>query len=472
MSGIQGLTGVTLAAFVLAAGGPVLAAEVRVTKSIGSSLTYTDNVDLSPDDRREAALITTIEPAATVSVDGNRLDLLFAGSVGLQHFSNDNSFEIDQNLRGDATAELWEDWLFLDLGASSSRQLIDPESRVSASDTRRGDRESVTVLEASPYLAHSFGNWADGELRYRRIQTFSEESGDSVQDEQRLQLDSGTRFTRTRGGLLLEHVRDETEDDGDASRRNFDNGDLERSTVELSGQYAMWRRFSLTGVGGYDEIDTESSRDLSGPFYQFGFDTRPGPRSEFALAVGQRYGGLWITGDFRYDLTERLTLSGSIDRVLESTTDRVADRRRDNVLDPITGDLVTEDLDEDSENGVALTWRGDVGLQGVYGRNVLNLDLIYIDRKFDTRSDTTYGLRGGWTRELSRRWSSELAGFARHVDGDVTSSETFGAQASLDYLIYTNTVIRFGVSHTERYASNPNDEYTENTAFIGGRLRF
>jgi uncharacterized protein (PEP-CTERM system associated) len=472
VSATQGLTGVTLAAFVMAAGSPVLAAEVLVTKSIGSSLTYTDNVELAPDDRREAALITTVEPAATVSVDGNRLDLLFAGSLGLQHFSHDNSFQLDQNLRGEATAELWEDWLFLDLGASSSRQLVDPESRVSASDTNRGDRESVTVLEASPYLAHSFGNWANGELRYRRIQTYAGESGDSVQDEQRFELGTGTRFTRTRGGLLLEHVRDETEDEGDDRRRDFDNGDLERSTAQLSGQYAVWRRFSLTGVGGYDKIEAETSRDLSGPFYQFGFDTRPGPRSEFALAVGERYGGLWITGDFRYDLTERLTLNGSINRVLESTTDRVAERRRDNVLDPITGELVTEDLDDDSENGVAVTWRGDVGLQGVYGRNVLNLDLIYIDREFDTRSDTTYGLRGAWTRELSRRWSSQLSGFARHVDGDPTSSDTFGAQAALDYLIYTNTVIRFGVSHTERYASDPNDEYTENTAFVGGRIRF
>ncbi|MEX0758939.1 MAG: TIGR03016 family PEP-CTERM system-associated outer membrane protein [Tistlia sp.] len=449
---------------------PAAAADVRVTKSIGSSLTVTDNVDLAPDGEEEGALITSVSPSASVIVDGNRLDLLFSGTVALRHFSNDDSFLVDQNVLGAATAELWEDWLYLDLEGSSSRQLLEPASRVSASGSGRGDRESVTVLEASPYLAHSFGNWADGELRYRRIETFAG-SGDTTQEEQRLELQSGSRFTRTQGALLLEHIRDE----GDSDDDGFASDDLERSTAMVSGKYAAWRQFSPTAKLGYDEIDSESSRDLSGPFYQVGFDSRPGPRTEFSIGVGQRYGGLWVEGDFAHEITPRLTLTGAINRVLESNTDRRRDRRRENVFDPVTGELVIgpgpEDLIEDSQSGVAVTWRGDVGLSGLYGRNALNLGFVYIDREFDTRSETTYGLTGLWSRQLSRTWSSRLSGFATHVD-DEDSTNTFGAQASLDYLIYTNTVISFGVSHTQRHASEESDEYTENTAFVAGRLRF
>lgn len=443
------------------------AADVRVTKSVGSSVTVTDNVDLEPDEDKEAAVITTVGPSATVTVDGNRLDLVFAGGVALQHFSNDNSFQIDQNVRGSATAELWDDWLFLDLDGSTRRQLVDSGSRVTASSSGRGDRETVTVLEASPYLAHSFGNWADSELRYRHTEAFSDTT-DSSQDEQSFRLDSGSRFTRTAGALLAEHVRSES--DSDSSSR-FADDEFERTTGQLSGQYALWRRFSLTGLAGYDEIDAESSRDLSGPFYQFGIDTRPGPRTEFALAIGKRYDDLWITGDFRHDITERLSLTGSINRVLETTTDRLADRQRGNVLDPVTGELVTEDLEDDSEEGVAVTWRGDLGLEGIYGRNVLNVDLIYVDRQFDTDSDTTYGLRGGWSRQLSRLWSSRLTGFATHVDDEPTTN-TVGARLAFDYALYQNAVLSFGVSRTQRFSSREADEYTENTAFVAGRLSF
>lgn len=453
-------------ALVLAGGGPALAADVLVTKSIGSTVEVTDNVDLEPDEDKQASIVTRIGPAATVSVDGNRLDLLFAGSLGLLHFSHDNSFQIDQNLRGVANAELWEDWLYLDLSGSSTRQLVDQQSRVSAADSARGDRESVTVLSASPYLAHSFGNWAVGELRYRRTQTFSQTT-DSTQDEQRFELATGTRFTRTRGAVLLEHITDESESENPAGDDEF-----ERTTGQLSGQYALWRRFSVTGVAGYDEIDTESSRDLSGPFYQFGIDTRPGPRTEFALAIGQRYDGLWVTGDFGYEITERLILTGEINRVLETTTDRLSDRRRGEVVDPITGELVTEDLDEDAEEGVAVTWRGNLGLQGLYGRNTYDLNFIYVEREFETTSDTTYGLRGAWTRELSRRWSSRLSGFANQSDDEDRNNTTVGARAALDYEIYQNAVLSFGVSRTQRFSEEEGDEYTENTAFVTGRLRF
>ncbi len=451
---------------------PAGAAEIRFTKGMQSSVTVTDNVDLAPEGSEEAAIVTSAGPTAQLTVDGNRLDLLFAGSLQLQHFSNDNAVRLDQNLRGSATAELWEDWLYLDLEGSSSRQLTEPDSRVSASDSSRGDRESVTVLEASPYLAHNFGNWAEGELRYRRTQTFSGgDSGDSVQDEQIFRLESGTRFTRTRLGLLLERI-DEESDDGDGpTGLQDDNDDVERSTAELAGQYAVWRRFSVTGTAGYDKVESSDDRDLGGPFYMLGFDTRPGPRSEFALGVGERYGGLWVEGDFSYDITERLTLTGEIDRILETGTDRLSDRRRGRVVDPVTGELVTEDLNEDDQDGLAVTWRGTIGLDGVYGRNTFNLDLLYVDRQFEDSSDTTYGLRGGWTRQLSRRWSTRLSGFATRVDGEPQTT-TVGAQLSLDYLVYTNTIIAVGVSRTERFADQPGDEYTENTATVIGRIRF
>ena len=111
---------------------PAAAADVRITTSVGSSVTATDNVDLEP--HNQAGLIWTNSASLDVSSTGARFKGALDYSLNIEStFSDHTDADVFNDLAALGTFEVVPDIFFIQGRAFAGQQLGRSNGRVSAS---------------------------------------------------------------------------------------------------------------------------------------------------------------------------------------------------------------------------------------------------------------------------------------------------------------------------------------------------
>ena len=473
-----------------------LAGDWRVQPYAIGRITYTDNVDLAPDDRKENALITEAGPGLTFEADTARLQAAAEGSVVYQRTSlNQHENDLRADLQGTATAEWVENLFWTDAVASVSQQTIDSSRGTSASVSNDASTQTVQSYQLSPYLTNRFGRTLFTELRYRGTATLIEEDDDtgdtrlrtgsdasnSLEHELSLTARSGPRFDRYSWSATALASELTFEDGGGAGVG--DGSDQSRREVVMRNRYAISQSFALIGDIGYQKLESDDGSDsFEAPLYAAGFQWTPSPDTSVEATYGQRNDNLTLELDARHAVSARTTLTASYQQEVATGQQRVANRAR--AFDPDTpardarGEISLSD-------DTTLSETAQIGAQTRFGRNTFALTGTYRTVQEDVEDGETneesIGADLTFTRPLSRTVTfSSFAGY-EYVEfddlngiapGGTVEDDTYRAGLDISYTGFRDITLTAGYSYSRRDSSAANDDFVENAFTISGRIDF
>ena len=442
-------------------------ADVKVTPRLTVEQSYTDNVRGAPRGEEEGDFFTTVAPGVNVRSTGGRFEgALDYALTAEEYFDTDGLGGFSNSLLGTSRAELWDDRLFFDAGASLQRVAANRRGAVSATGRDVGQNQSeVLNLRGGPTLRLDFAGAAISTTTYNIAKTIYdpvEETasadatnfgtrplniGDATTHTFSQRLESGRDFTRLRWNL--DAVHDETERDDDDVGAAGRGGSFRQRSLTAGAEYAIDRTFSVLGSAGYEDVDDESitREDVSGPVYSIGARLS-GARSSIRFEVGERFGGTSYSYDSQYRFSPFLTFNSfyseavsTQSRLGQSALDSVIVDENGNFIDPRTGlpfqpnDPAFDLTDED--NAFKTKTFGN-GLVGTRGRNTYALSAFRTERE-SLGVDRTEIVTGGTARIGRQLWpklSGDLSATYTHTEDDVSGDQDLvRLGASLQYLL-------------------------------------
>lgn len=267
------------------------AADWKITPTLSLQETYTDNVTLAPPGLEKSDFITQINPGISLTGTGSRLKLNASYVMQNLVYAEESSRNtMNHILNANANAELVENFFYLDGRAAISQQnisLLGPQAADNVNST--GNRTEVQTYSVSPYLRHSFGNFASTEIRYTHDEVSTGGSGllNSQADRIQLSLNSGSAFNKL--GWGLNYSNSET-DYGNTAQTNIQATKTEVVSGNL--HYSVTPKFRLTATGGYEKNDYDSIGEKpDGSFWTAGFSWAPSARTSINASAGRRFFG-------------------------------------------------------------------------------------------------------------------------------------------------------------------------------------
>ncbi|HVJ52749.1 MAG TPA: TIGR03016 family PEP-CTERM system-associated outer membrane protein [Aliidongia sp.] len=297
----------------------------RVTVAGDLQETFTDNAFESVSDRK-VDFLTTPGIDLTLHDDGAHFVADFTYSIAGDLYALNPSLDgLRQNLLGVARSELIPQYLALDARVFAQPVLVGRGFEASATERSLPSSDTAGYQDTygyliGPTLTNSFGTDAINTLSLQTGATFfSTPIGPSAPNEQSLlsqvgtaentivntlteKLASGPRFSQTQWDVLLQDTETSQESDNISDR-----------VAQADLNYSLNRYIQLLSTFGYEQItDTQQlERNLSGPIISGGFRLTPGPRAELVFQGGVRNHEPTFSGNFRYDIGERSTLTAS-----------------------------------------------------------------------------------------------------------------------------------------------------------------
>lgn len=233
------------------------AAEWTRSASVSASAVYSDNVNLSSNNK-ESDLTPTLTPSVSVHGKGGRAKLDLTGALEING-QGGNTESINPRLQANANAELYERVAFIDLAATATQNAIDSLNASGIDNLSNSSNRTTTYnYRISPYLKSRFKGIAETELRYTYNEMNHSENNvsDTSSDEVSLGINSGPEFGDWSWGLS-------------ASDKSTDNDSGEVSqlrSADLRLGYQINRRWQINGTVGTESNDfasVQSSRDGS-----------------------------------------------------------------------------------------------------------------------------------------------------------------------------------------------------------------
>jgi uncharacterized protein (PEP-CTERM system associated) len=420
--------------------------------------TVTDNVRLTAT-HRQADLITTLSPGFFLKRESPRiLGTLDYSPQILRHIRASDQDTIAQNLLGNGTLNIVQDYLFLDLNASMSEQ-----SRSGArgfgntNEVASGDRTQQMTFAASPYARFHLGDFATSEVRYRVSQTsFSGSTGaitssltgqnlsalsDSTQQEGTAIFKSGRELSRLQGTLTADYYIANYTNNTLSSRRTF--GSLDMSYAVTHSLYALFG-------GGYERLTYPHSSGLNdtGPTYSLGAKYERNEKQSITLTYGRRDGANGLAADAIYRVTPLTTVSAQYTKQRLTSQQRIAQ----NLLSAVpTGPgtavnlatnlplSITNGLQNPNvplQNDIFLAEDAQLGLTNQSGRNSYSVVLTRTNQTSLLHLSPNQESTGGfvtWGRELSPSLNSNVVLGYSNVSPGASHVVTFSA--SLGYAV-------------------------------------
>ena len=468
--------GCIVASSVLAMTGSALAAEWMFNPYVGVGETYTDNA-FGDSTNRKDDFITTLSAGFEVEGVGRRLRLNAEYELGYDKYARFSELDgFTHNLLASANTELVMEHLFLDTEIALTEGRFSSDGDTSFSDrTTTSATTRVLNTRISPYYLHDFGGFATATARYTHLMTnfsdtnsdvSSSEPSDSETNRIDLSLQSGREFSRTKWGLEAFAF------DNDVS----DGEDLKRATFKGSGQMPFNRHVALIGSAGWDEFDGENinNDDISGAFYGGGVRLTPGPRTDFSIQVGHRFGGGIVDSDLTYIISSEASFVASYQVDIAGSGESFANTR---ILDQ-NGQLVNPNYFSGGYvTDITKTKTLSAGLIGEKGRNIYSASGSYIIRRFldDGSEEEVASIDGRYARQLSRKleWSI-LGGYSKVLRSQVTGDEdtSYYGQTGINYQFTPTLSGDFSYSHFNRESESGTDDYRENVISINIRKDF
>lgn len=395
---------------------PVMAGEWHAKPSLEVAETYTDNVDLTPTNRK-SDFITRISPGISLTGKSARVNLNVDYVANYLIFARDNeNTDLRHNLNAGLNTELVRDWLYLDGRASINQQFLDRGGALSSNDANVTDnRQTVQTYSISPRIRHSLGSFANLNAGYTfaMIQTGKPNPtvvlpnnviGDTLTQSANIGLDSGRRFARFKWGTGVDYIYDDRKDGRPSS---------EDINYRFYSEYSVNRWLRLVGSVGYEDInDNTLTQNRDGFTWDAGFTLTPGPRSELTVRGGRRYqNDNWsVRGTYR--LSERSIINLAYTEEV-TTSSRILQNQL--VLDSRVP--ATDPGGFSLTNNAFLRKRAEFGITATRKRNVFGATAFHEKRLPDAGFDreTNYGMNFNFSRQLSRATSAFISGTAQHT---------------------------------------------------------
>ena len=433
--------------------------------ALGPRVTYTDNISLAPDGFRDDEFAAGIAADGAAIYSTNRFTGIIDGTLDVSYLTDQAELVASQDVGAVGTATISDNLFYVDIGASSSRQLAGEDARFSQNvNAGRNQRVDVHNVAASPYLNRRFADGSAAELRYRFSQSliegdqgnFNQEIFDRNSRTQEVvaTYDSGNAFSRL--DMTLTAYGNKTRDYGSSVLTDYE---YEQGTLQGDFEFAVTDRFALAGTVGYDDVDTTAPAsfipedELTGVFWNAGFRAQPGRKTDILLKYGRRYDDDFITGSLRYDISPSIRFTASAGRTFQSratssatqyqalqrrTLDFVESLRENGVgeaggvVDALT--RVARQRFNVQQIGLGVSNNANASLAGVFGRTTVSLSAAYNDSDYGFRQIKSYGGSLGAQRALSRRMSAYTNIFWRRLEAnsDLTACIADPAQFFLD----------------------------------------
>ncbi len=292
------------------------AGDWEITPRIGLGQSYSDNPDLVSGGQAKSAWITEVTPGVSVKREGARVkaqaDYRLSGVLST-HDSRRN--DLYHGLDGRASAELVEDWFYLEATARISQQLKE--------GARAGDRgvggigggldvtginrtSQVAAYSLSPYLKRRLGSFATVEARITLDDVIAEDA--QTADGRSLRY----RLGAVSGNLYYPLTWNGSYERSDT--RNSGGADASRDRANLNARYALSRKFGLLAQAGMEKDDypnvNAAQQDYN--YYGLGMFYTPGRRfSADAYINHSNNAGNFLSGSVAFHPTPRTTLKAN-----------------------------------------------------------------------------------------------------------------------------------------------------------------
>lgn len=268
------------------------AVDWKVTPTLRTGATLSDNIYLSPD--KTGDMVLTISPGVVVVKDSGRLraqvDYQLENISSLSEGNRNTSYH---RLNATASTEVLRDRFFVDANASIAQNNISPFGIIGIDNVNRtNNRTTVKSFGITSRYIQRFGSFATGQARYTRSEAYyTDVFSTRINDAVHVSLDSGSRFNTVGWGLAYNNSQSDTE---------IVDTSAQSSSAYLAYIFSPRLRFRLTG--GYEKLDIPTNNKApEGEFWNVGFDYAPGPLTTLRASVGKRF-----FGDTRaFNLTRR-----------------------------------------------------------------------------------------------------------------------------------------------------------------------
>jgi len=269
---------------------PAHAVDWLFDATLGSSAIYTDNVN-QDSSNAEDALILRVSPGFTLRTEGSRrLDAAIQYSLdGVARFGGRDDTDLFHRLNASGTAELVEDFFFIDASARVSQDIISLTGSPADATINPDNRATTGSYSISPNIKQRLGNFADFQARYTLYGSLFEDNvaSDLLTNSFNASLMSGSRFNTLSWGLTYDYR--------DVSARDTDTFDTSYTydRLNLSLGYALTRQFRLIGNVGQERIryDAATATDIDDSFWNAGFAWSPNRRTSLQATAGESFYG-------------------------------------------------------------------------------------------------------------------------------------------------------------------------------------
>ncbi|MDH5191453.1 MAG: TIGR03016 family PEP-CTERM system-associated outer membrane protein [Gammaproteobacteria bacterium] len=513
---------------------PVVVAEWEITPSIEIKETYSDNIRLSTSGNEQDDFITEVNPAIKIKGESRRLKMDL--SYKIQNiFYNENSASDDDkhDLKANGTAELVDDFVFIDAKASVSQQNTTYLGAGSQDNLSiDSDRQTTQRYTVSPYIKHNFRDYLDGELRYTNSTTEYDNSiSNSETNAVKLDMKSGNRFKKLK--WKFNYNNSETD------RETTSTIEYEQTNAEAS--YAFHNEFDAVVRAGDENNDlgTGVTKTPNGTYWSAGLNwhpsyhfnlqltggdkekysaltIKPTKRTAFSTSyrdadVGVNNGGQWM-GAFSHTskrstwrVTYRENTTTSQTEILDLYTfasDFQQATYADTNIPPDLAALLGIDPDDifpgvyiNPETGVYgsipdLLAGGNFPLSNeVYKQQALNANVTYKTAKSDfsfglstsdrdllvsQTSDSSGGWNAGWLWRYSNRVRSNLTASWRTIEYSTVTREDeyWNIGWDVSRTLARDTKGSIGIRRAERTSDVAGNDYEENRIYLLFNMKF
>jgi uncharacterized protein (PEP-CTERM system associated) len=494
------------------AGLPVTAAaNWIITPQVSDQETYTDNVLLTPTDRR-SDLVTTLSPSILINGESARLRGSFNYSpTGYIYALTPKEDAVAQNLYADGTATLLPQHFFLDAHAYASLAPAVPGlatagfgiSPAQSAATFGGigtglstaiptsQMTQVTSVDASPYLVGHFGGFGTGELRYTVSNTsfggpatkgftppgFSVQSTNTLINEGTAAFLTGDDF----GPFASRLVLDAAEESGTGTLPASSTVAVDDSAYAINPHI-----FALASIG-YENIRYSGAPPLHISDAIWGVGTRLTPRPNVSLTAlyGHRNGTTAPYISLYYAVTARTTLTLTYSKGLTTTAQDIANTLAVSAATPTGQTIDTRTLLPTAivnpvlglQTGLFLTSQltGTAALN--LERNIFSLTAYRFSNALVARStigagvsQKTTGGNGLWTHNLTPLTAANLGiGYSHsNYPGQPLFAEgLFTAGITVTHSLTRSLSGWAGYTYLLRTSPDPNLHLLSNVVFVG-----
>lgn len=472
-----------------------------ITPYISAREAYTDNARLTPNGSSD--FVTSLSPGIAVQGRTPHLRVAFDGNLTYDLYARSRDLDgFRYNVSGNALGEVIKDTLFFDARSSISLEQLNANGVASALErSLPGNQTQVVNTSISPYLAHDFGNWASGQIRYRA----------SFIDYSNANTNSFVLAPTPAGGLAVVNPNSSTSHQISANihagprfttfRWAFDvsagisdfstNRTVEERSVTATGEYAFNRELAaLLKVGGDQFKDsTVANSDTFHPSVRAGGRYSPGPRTDFLVEGGARFGGPYWSGIFRYRISRTITLTASHTETLTtqqgltgSSLNELVRDEQGHLTDPLTGQPTNPNISPfDFTNQSFSLKTSRIALSGVTERNFYSVSLEHDERNLGatrlgqsgTQQQTSLSVGASVGRQLSRLSSLTLSLSLGKTDDSAGTGGHDILRAGVTYNYTFLPTLHGSVGYARYSLSNKlGTGYDENALFISARKSF